>query len=127
LAITIVIFVRYLAAIGLAVHGLIHVLGFAATWRVGRITAVSAIPTLPGGLTEGSAPVRLLGLLWLVALAGFVVAAIGIIADFPWWKHEAAASALLSLILCIAWWKDAKAGVAIDVVILLGLAASIFR
>src|ERR1035437_4698572 len=32
----------------LAVHGLIHVMGFAATWHIGSLNAISSTPSLGG-------------------------------------------------------------------------------
>jgi hypothetical protein len=47
---------KYLLATLFILHGLIHALGFAATWQIGSISAVSSTPSLIGGLSAGAAP-----------------------------------------------------------------------
>jgi hypothetical protein len=115
---------KYLIAIAFTLHGLIHALGFAATWQIGSISAVSSTPTLIGDLSEGGTAVRVIGLLWLASLIGFVASAGGLAGNFGWWRPVATAAAVLSLALCLAWWTDAKAGVVIDLAILAGLAVT---
>jgi hypothetical protein len=36
---------RYLIGALIALHGLIHAIGFSATWSLGKATVVSATPT----------------------------------------------------------------------------------
>jgi hypothetical protein len=108
----------------LALHGLVHELGFAATWKFGPAAAVSAKPSLMPGITAGGAPAHVLGAVWLIALLAFVAAAFGVLTDSSWWRIVAAAAAVISLGVCIAWWSDAKAGAAIDIGILIVLAVS---
>lgn len=115
---------KYVVAAVFLLHGLIHALGFTATWRIGSVAAVSSTPTLFVGLSAGSVPVRILGVVWLAALVGFVLSAVGLVGDFTWWRPLATASVVVSLALCLAWWNDAKAGVVIDVAILVGLAVT---
>lgn len=115
--------VRLLVAALLALHGLIHALGFTATWHIGSAGAVAPTPNLITGITDGSGAAKTLGLLWLLPLAGFVVAAAGLAWGTSWWKVLAAASAVVSVALCIAWFNDAKFGLVIDIVILLALIA----
>ena len=116
--------VIYIVAIGLALHGLVHALGFAAAWRLGAVSAVSATPSLVS-IAEGSPLARILGLLWLGVALTFVVAAGGLVATTSWWRIVTASAAVLSLVLCVAWWNNAKAGMALDVAILIGLVATI--
>ena len=113
---------RFLIAALLGLHGLIHLIGSAATWRLGQPTVVSAVPGYPAGLAVGGVPARALGVLWLVATLGFLLAAVGLASETSWWRGLGAAAAVLSLLLCLAWWNDAKAGAIIDVAILIGLA-----
>ncbi|HVS05787.1 MAG TPA: hypothetical protein VHK65_06430 [Candidatus Dormibacteraeota bacterium] len=113
---------RYLIAAILGLHGVIHAIGFAATWRLGQINAISTTPTFPSGLGSGTTLVQFLGLLWLLLAVAFVGAAVGVASGAGWWRLLAAAAAVLSLVLCLAWWNDAKFGLAIDIAILAGLA-----
>lgn len=103
-------------------HGLVHMMGFAAAWRLGESSAVASVPTFPAGLEAGSPVVLALGVLWLIAMATFLAAAIGLALHAAWWRAVAAGAAALSLVLCVAWWNDALAGVVINVAILVGLA-----
>ena len=114
----------YLVALLFALHGLVHTLGLTATWQIGPARTVSASPELAPAITAGSPQAKLLGVLWLIAMTGFVAASAGLMAHEPWWRTVAAAAAVGSLALCIAWWSDAKVGVIIDVAILAGLIAT---
>jgi hypothetical protein len=108
---------RYLVSAVLALHGLIHAIGFAAAWQLGALTGVTAAPSFPTWNAR-SAPVLVLGVLWLMAGAGFVLGGIGLAADRSWWVPAAAASALLSLVLTGMWWQSAPVGIAIDLAVL---------
>ena len=103
----------------LAVHGLIHVMGFAATWHIGSLNAISSTPSLGG--SAASSVSMLLGVVWLAIALGFVVAAFGLVTRRPWWEGLVAGAAVLSLALCTLWWKDAPFGIVIDVLLVLGL------
>ena len=115
---------RFLVAAILGLHGVIHVLGFLSTWQMGAFTAVSATPLYPSGLATGSPVVLVLGVLWLITMAAFLLAAIGVVLRVAWWKSVAVSAACVSLVLCIAWWNSAWFGVLIDVAILLGVLIS---
>jgi hypothetical protein len=115
---------KYVLVVFLALHGLVHALGFAATWRIGPAVAVSAMPSLIPGLALGGVPVQVLGVLWLVALIAFAWAAFGLLNAHTWWRTVAATAAVLSLALCVAWWSDAKAGALIDIGILVLIVVS---
>jgi hypothetical protein len=115
---------KYLLVVSLALHGAVHGLGFAATWKLGPAVAVSATPALIPGLAPGGMPVQVLGVLWLVALIAFALAAFGLLTDRPWWRTVAATAAVVSLALCVAWWSDAKAGALIDIGILVLIVVS---
>lgn len=107
---------RVTAAVVIGIHGLIHAMGFVSTWGIARIEEVSAIPTsFP---SAGAALVKGAGLLWLVAVVGFVVGAIGIGADRPWVRPVIAISAAISIGVCALWFRDAWIGMAVSAVIL---------
>lgn len=113
---------RWLVATLFLLHGLVHMMGFAAAWQLGDSGGVASAPAIPAGLTAGSPVVLALGVLWLVAMAAFLAAAAGLVLHAAWWKEVAAGAATLSLLLCVAWWNDAMVGALINVVILAGLA-----
>jgi len=108
----------------LAIHGLIHGVGFTTTWGLGASGAISGTPTLWPGVTWDEPVVRGLGVLWLVALVGYVGAAIEAFFGSGLWLPLAVAASLLSLALCVLWWSDAKIGALLDVAILAGIVAT---
>lgn len=108
---------RYLLASVLVLHGLLHGIGFAATWRIGGPSGVTATPSFPH-LEAGTAPVLALGVLWLLAGAGFVLGGAGLAWRRHWWTPLTACAALLSLGLCTMWWQSAPIGIAADLVVL---------
>jgi hypothetical protein len=111
----------YLVALFFALHGLVHALGLTAAWQVGPAGTVSASPGLVPAISAGTPQAKFLGVLWLIALAGFIAASAGLMAHLVWWRPVAAAACVVSLLLSIAWWSDAKVGALIDVAILAGL------
>lgn len=115
---------RYLVVGLFASHGVVHTMGFAATWRLGQITAIPTTPAFPPGLSAGSPIALVLGVFWVTAAVGFIGAAVGLAISARGWRFVAAGAALLSLLLCLAWWNTAPVGVAIDVAILIGAMAS---
>ena len=108
---------RYLLAVILVLHGLVHAIGFAAAWQFGGIAGVSATPSVPT-LEEASATALALGALWLVAGAGFVVGGIALATARAAWVPITAAAGILSLALTAMWWQSAPVGIAIDVAVL---------
>ena len=119
---------RYLIIAFLALHGQVHLIGVVAAWRLdqasGVASGVASTPTFPAGLAAGSPVVLAVGAAWLVALAAFLAAAVGLALRQSWWRAMTVAAALVSLAVCLAWWNDAWIGVLIDVGILVGLAIS---
>ena len=110
---------NYIFAAILGLHGLVHGLGFVGSWGLGTGVPVMS-PTLIAGIDPDGALMRAIGLLWLLPVVGFGVAAVGLALGLPT-KPVLIASTLLSLGLCITWWGDAKMGVAIDAAILIAL------
>jgi len=73
------------------------------------------------GLSRGDPALRLLSIFWLMALAGFVAAGIGVIQGAEWAVPVTAAAAALSMVLCIMWYRDAPAGIAANALVILAL------
>ncbi len=108
-----------LLTIVLAVHGVIHLLGFVVPWQLAHIEELPYKTTLLAGrLDIGDAGIRLLGILWLAATIGFVAAALGLAMGQPWWYALAVATVALSLIISVASWPEASPGTVISVLIL---------
>ena len=85
---------------------------------------VHAVPHLSGFLRLAATPgnERIVGVLWLLTAIAFWVAAYGALRGRAWWLPLTAATAAVSLALCLAAWPDASIGAAIDVAILAALA-----
>jgi hypothetical protein len=115
----------YLGALVVALHGLIHLLGFVAYWPLATIPSLPYRTALFGGRVDVGAPgVRLFAVLWLLAAVGFVGAGVGLVRGTDWWLGVMLAVALLSAVLTGLDWRRARVGLAVDAVILVVLTAS---
>lgn len=95
-------------------HGLLHLIGFAREWDLGRYRPLSG--KIRVDLPTGSS--RVAGSLWLIAAALFVVAAIlYVLKNGSFWM-PAAAALVLSQTLIAIYWQDARYGSAMNAVIL---------
>ena len=112
-------FVRYLAALIVGVHGLIHLMGFIAYWPLAEIKELPYKTTqMNGRLKLGRGGTRAISVLWLLAAIGFVLSVGGMVADQGWWQTVMGLSALLSLVISAMDWSVAFRGTLIDLVIL---------
>jgi hypothetical protein len=108
----------------LAVHGLVHLIGFLATWGLARPDSVSRAPTNLFHATFGSPFAQLLGLVWLVALAAFLTAAVLLIGDDAAWRFIAVAGVGVSMPLVALWWRDAPIGAVANALVLVAVLAA---
>lgn len=115
--------ISILVALVAVVHGLIHLMGFAAYWPLAEVSGLPYKTALLGGRLEmDPGGMRLFSLLWLLATVGFLVSGIALLFRLPWWAPLMLASTLLSLIVCMLDWGVAFRGALIDLAILLLLA-----
>jgi hypothetical protein len=112
-------FLHWGAGIILALHGLIHLLGFVSYMRL------ATVPTLPyttavlgGRLDLGTAGMSVFGLAWGVAALGFVLVAAAYLLGWTWWRPALIAVTLLSLVITVLDTGPAKAGIVVNLVIL---------
>lgn len=98
----------------LVVHGLLHLLGFLKAFGLADIPGLGGRTLFP---ISGGA-VRLVGVLWLLACILFLAAAALRSARQDAWWVLAAVGAVSSQALIVFQWTDAKAGTAVNVVIL---------
>lgn len=118
--------IKVVAAGVLAAHGIGHTLGWMPALGVASFQGVSSRSwALTGILGEGGARV-VAGVLFLVPMAGFVMAAGGLLTGQPWWRGVAVASAGVSLLGTAlypsAFTTGATAGsVAVNVLVLFGI------
>lgn len=108
------------AAIVIAAHGVIHVMGAVVLWRLGE----------PGDLTYadmspevGSWTAIPAGFVWIAAALVFVVAAVGLLARRRSWWWFALGGVILSLPVVVSNAQQAGAGIAVDSLLLAVLGA----
>ena len=111
--------IRGAAAIVLALHGLVHALGFVALWRMAELEGIAYRTSVVDGRLEiGDAGARILGLAWLVLVPAFLVAAYGVVTARRWALPVVGLVAAASLVVSILGLPDSRPGLMIDVAIL---------
>jgi hypothetical protein len=111
--------IRRAAAMVLALHGVIHLIGFVSPWRIASLEALGYRTTVLGGALDiGDVGVRAIGLVWLGLIFGFGSAAFAVWHGKPWAIGLTGALATVSLIVCVAGLPETAAGIGIDVMIL---------
>jgi hypothetical protein len=107
------------ASVVLALHGLVHLIGFVVPWRLATIEGFPyRTAVLNGSMEIGDLGVRALGVVWLVLAVGFVVAAFGVWRGESWALLLTAVLAVVSLAISVVGLPEASAGIAINLVIL---------
>lgn len=96
-------------AVGLALHGLIHLLGVAKGF------GLAALPQLTQPISQS------MGVVWLAAGLLFVASAVALAMSSRWWWLIAACAFVVSMVAIVPSWSDAKAGAAVNVVVLAGV------
>jgi hypothetical protein len=90
-------------------HGAIHLLGAAKGWRWAALPA----------LTQPISPMAAVG--WAVAAMLFLVSGIAVVVWPRWWWIVASAAVLISTVVIAGAWTDAKAGAAVNALVLVGI------
>ncbi|MBK7857856.1 MAG: hypothetical protein IPJ65_04355 [Archangiaceae bacterium] len=108
---------RVLIALLLAVHGVIHLIGFLVPFGLLRSNQFSGrtLLQLPGVLQYGVAA------LWLAVCLALVVAAGLELSGRPMWWGWAAVALVVSQLLIVLQWPDAKAGTVANVLLALAV------
>ncbi len=91
----------------LAIHGLIHLLGFVKAFQFAEVAQLTKSISRPTGI------------LWLLATILFLVTAVLYLMRSPVWAFPGLAAVILSQVLILGAWSDAKAGTIANVIILL--------
>jgi hypothetical protein len=100
---------RVALAIIVGAHGIGHIL-----FLVPLLGIADWGQSTQSWLLGAGSPARIIGsLLWLVATAGFVAVAVGILGETTWWRPLAVVSAIVSLIGLIVFWTMPTASSAI--------------
>ena len=108
------------AAVVIAAHGLVHLMGVALLWKLGEPGQLRYADADP---TPGSATGYLIGGLWLAAAVLFVIAAVLLAASRASWRVVLAAVAVSAPAIGLAP-GQAMAGLVVDSLVLIGVAAS---
>jgi hypothetical protein len=111
-------------AVVIAAHGLIHLIGVALLWKMGEPGGLRYADAVPA---SGSAAGYVVGGLWLLAAMLFVAAAVLLAAGRAAWRLTALAAVLVSVPVIGLMPGQAVAGLVIDGLILVLVAASWLR
>lgn len=107
------------AAVVLAAHGVIHLIGFVVPWQLATVDGFPYRTTVLAGLLDvGGTGARAVGGLWLVCAVGFVVAAVALWRGEPWAMPLIIGLGLASLVLCVLALPESGLGVVVNVAIL---------
>ena len=109
------------AAVVIAAHGLVHLMGVALLWKLGEPGQLRYADADPA---PGSAAGYLMGGLWLAAAVLFVIAAVLLAAKQASWRIVALVATAVSAPVIGLASGQAIAGLVIDGVVLIGVAAS---
>ena len=103
------------AAVVIAAHGLVHLMGVALLWKLGEPGGLRYADTAP---VPGSAAAYLVGGLWLAAAVLFVAAAVLLVAGRSAWRMTALAAVVVSVPVIGLMPSQAVAGLVIDGLVL---------
>jgi hypothetical protein len=112
----------YVAIVIVALHGLIHLMGFVAYWPLGEIAELPYKTTfLNGRFTLSQSGVRLFSVLWLLAAVGLVGSAMSLVTEQSWWLPLMFAAAVISLVITVLDWSNAFRGAILSGLMLIPL------
>lgn len=97
--------IRWLIVLAMLMHGVGHMVFFLEAFPGSPMGFADAPWLLPGAFTVTSAVGKAFALLWLLAMLGFLVAAVGLLRRKEWWPALAVASAVISLVVLLPWWN----------------------
>jgi hypothetical protein len=106
---------RFLFAALLVAHGIAHLVGFVASWRLATFAEMPYKTTVLAGQADiGDIGIRVMGGLWLLAALGFVAAAAAVITGTDWATRFTVTLAVASSVLCVIAWPEARIGLAVN-------------
>lgn len=112
-------YLKYVVAVALAFHGLIHFLGIGVYFELVEMVDLPYKTTLLGGSIDvGNAGIRVFAVLTAVAGAGFVASAVALVTGWRYWRAVLLAVTTFSLVLTLLDWTVASAGVLANLAIL---------
>lgn len=104
-------------AVFLFIHALAHGVGFVTETLAIDVDTFGRPTFLLTGLERGHWVLRLLGIVWLLVGAAFVVAGIGVLQEADWTTPLLVAATVASTVLCLIWAKDTPFGLVANAII----------
>lgn len=115
--------IRLLFSSMMAIHGIIHLMGFAKEWDLGPDGRFSGKTLFP--LSENIQ--KAAGILWLLACISLIAATMAYYSNKEWYWIPAGVGLILSQTLIIVYWHDAKWGTVVNVILLVVVIISVAR
>jgi hypothetical protein len=127
------IILRIIVAITIFGHGIGHVVGFLGSWTKSKLGfpefAFNQSPwLLPGKVVMQSTIGKVFGVIWLMSMGAFFVAAIALVTKQPWWSTIVVIASIMSLIAVVPWWNSITSGIMskrsavfVDIIVLVAL------
>ena len=110
---------RIAFAVFVFIHAVAHAVGFISLSGIAEVEGVDGRASLVfDHLEPGSTALKVLSLIWVVGVAGFAVAGIGLLRETDWVIPVLVVMAILSLVACILWYRDTPFGIVANVIIL---------
>lgn len=108
------------------IHGVAHLVGFVVPWRIATLEETPYKTTiLNGKIDVGDTGIRVIGIAWLITALAFMVCAVAVAMQLQWWFWVVMAATLVSFDLTILGWPESRIGVAVNVLIVVLLIASV--
>jgi hypothetical protein len=105
------VFITGASGIFLILHGLVHLLYFAQSWRLFELRPNMVWPNGAWALSHvlgDEATRRLASIALVVAAAGFVAGALGLFIQQAWWRPVVVGSAAWSTLIYILCWGSSR-------------------
>ena len=127
------IILRVVIALILFGHGIGHVVGFLGSWTKSQLgfpdyAFNQSSWLLPGNIVMQSTLGKVFGVIWLVSMGAFFVAAIGLLVRQSWWPTIAIIASITSMVAVLPWWNSFTPGimskrsaVVVDIIVLAAL------
>lgn len=106
-------------AVFLFIHGLAHGVGFLTVSGIVTSADTPSEPTfLLTGFENGHWVFKLMSVIWLIGLAGFVMSGIGVLQEADWAMTAIVASTILSTVLSLIWVRAAPFGLVANLIVI---------
>jgi hypothetical protein len=109
---------RYVIAVLIGLHGVAHLVGFAAKWQLISSLSYPYETSILGVLSLKGHANRVVGLIWLSAALGCVFAGSGLWEGAAWSIPLAIGSLIVSLAVCVTAWPASRTGFLVSLLLL---------